>query len=281
MNIKTPAKINTQLYILKKRKDGYHDLYTHLVPVALFDTINITRSTSKGIQLQSDGRSCGPHNENLILKAAQAFEHHTKIEVNVTFHLSKQIPVGAGLGGGSGNAAGVLQALNHMHQSPLKNSELEKMAASLGSDIPFFLNPQPSEVKGRGEQLMPLPQSPSFFLVIVKPPFSIATPEAYRHCQPAAMPSPHYPQTFEQLTTSLYNQFETTLLSAFPALSTIKQALLKHGAISALVSGSGSAVFGVFPDETSQKQAYQQLLCKQLGDLFCCHSLASHHYYSL
>ncbi len=281
MKIKTPAKINTQLYILKKREDGYHELYTHLVPVSLFDTIDITQNARKGIQLQLDGRPCGPENENLILKAAQAFAQQTKIEVNLTFHLCKQIPVGAGLGGGSGNAAGVLQALNHIYQAPLKNSELEKIAASLGSDIPFFINPQPSQAEGRGEQCVSLPDYPSFFLVIVKPPFSISTAEAYRHCQPAAMPFPQSPQTFEQLTTSLYNQFETTLLSAFPVLATIKQALLEHGAVGALVSGSGSAVFGIFPDEISQKQAYRQLSHKQLGDIFCCHSLASHRYHSL
>lgn len=281
MEIQTPAKINTQLYILKKRKDGYHDLYTHLVPISLFDRIRLNPNSGKGITLTLDGHPCGPKSENLILKAAWAFEEQTGVEIDMHFHLCKHIPAGAGLGGGSGNAAGVLQALNHYYRFPLKTSELKKIGATLGSDIPFFIDPRPCEAQGRGEQLALLLQYPSFFLVIIKPSFAISTAEAYRHCHTAPMPTSVEPvKTFNQLATSLHNQFETTLLSAFPELTTLKEKLLECGAVAALVSGSGSAVFGLFSHETAQRQAYQQLLNEQLGDVFCCHSIENHQYFS-
>ncbi|MBF0279371.1 MAG: 4-(cytidine 5'-diphospho)-2-C-methyl-D-erythritol kinase [SAR324 cluster bacterium] len=281
MKIQTPAKINTQLYILKKRHDGFHDLYTHLVPVSLFDTITITPNSSEGMQLTLDGRPCGPHQENLVLKAARAFAYVTGIKINLDFQLSKKIPVGAGLGGGSGNAAGVLLALNDYYQEPLKISELLKTAASLGSDVPFFIEPRPSEATGRGEQLTPLPQFPPVFLLIVKPSFSISTAEAYRNCQPAPLPASVHPiKTFNQLAHSLHNQFELTLLPLFPQLSTIKKTLLNCGAVGALVSGSGSSVFGVFPDEASQRQAFLRFPKEELGDIFCCRTLECHSYCS-
>ena len=282
MEIQTPAKVNTQLHILKRRNDGYHEVYTHLVAVSLFDTIRLWPNAGKGISLTVEGHPCGPENKNLILKAAHAFERHSGVAIHMNFHLSKMIPLGAGLGGGSGNAAGVLQALNHYYHFPLKTAELKQMAAILGADVPFFIDPRPSEAHGRGEELAHLPEYPSFFLVIVKPPFAISTAEAYRRCQPAPMPLPVKPiKTFPQLAASLYNQFEITLLAIFPELFVLKEKLMACGAVAALVSGSGSAVFGLFCEETAQRQAYQQLLEAKLGEVYCCHSLESHPYFSV
>ncbi|MBF0288999.1 MAG: 4-(cytidine 5'-diphospho)-2-C-methyl-D-erythritol kinase [SAR324 cluster bacterium] len=281
MKIQTPAKINTQLYILKKRKDGYHELYMHMVPVTLFDTITIAPHVGNGFQLQMDGRDCGEQNENLIVKAAHAFAQSSGLEISLNFHLFKQIPVGAGLGGGSGNAAGVLQALNHYYNCPLSIEELANIAMGLGSDIPFFLNPTPSQAMGRGEQLIPLVPYPSFFLVIVKPAFSISTAQAYQNCQPASMDVANQKMTtINEVVGSLHNQFESTLFLEFPLLAEIKEKLVEYGAVGALVSGSGSAVFGVFVNEFSQIQASRQLEHDKLGEVFCCQTIDSYQYCS-
>ena len=287
MEIQTPAKINTQLHILRKRGDGYHELLTHIVPIALYDTITLSANKNQGIRLQLDGLDCGDEKDNLIIKAARAFEGRTGLEIHRDFHLFKRIPAGAGLGGGSGNAAGVLHALNTLHHHPLKMQELKKIAIALGSDVPFFMDPRPCEAKGRGEQLSPLPGYPSFFLLLIKPPFAISTAEAYRRCHPS--PSldriqSHQSNTIdsiELLTSTLYNRFEKTLFVDFPELAVIKQKLLQCGAVAALVSGSGSAVFGIFSEETHLKRARQRIVRKQLGDVLCSRTLMRHRYFSL
>ena len=286
MQIQTPAKINTQLYILKKRTDDFHELYSHLVPISLFDTITLTANKNRGIRIQLTGLPCGNENDNLITKAARSFEKQTGIEIHTDFHLFKRIPVGAGLGGGSGNAAGVMHALNTIWNCPLKKPELLKIAATLGSDVPFFIEPRPSEAMGRGEQLHPLPDYPSFFLLLIKPPFTIATAEAYRRCHPSPLPSAKQSQrrvaieSLKELTSLLHNQFEKTLLIDYPELSVIKEKLSHYGAVAALVSGSGSSVFGIFAEEAFQKRAYQQILKEQLGDVYCTQTLKSHHYFA-
>ncbi len=113
MEIQTPAKINTQLYILRKRGDGYHELLTHLVPIALYDTITLTANKNQGIRLQLDGLDCGDEKDNLVIKAARAFEVRTGLEVHTDFHLFKRIPAGAGLGGGSGKRSGRIACPEH------------------------------------------------------------------------------------------------------------------------------------------------------------------------
>ena len=143
MEIQTPAKINTQLYILRKREDGYHELLSHLVPIALFDAITLVGNMDGGIRLQLEGLPCGDEKDNLIIKAARAFEKQTGIEIHADFHLFKRIPVGAGLGGGSGNAAGVLQALNSTCSHPLKNAGIEKDRGYSGFGCSFFHRPPP------------------------------------------------------------------------------------------------------------------------------------------
>ena len=280
MQIQTPAKINTQLHILNKRPDGWHEIHTHLIPVSLFDHITLTPNKQQGVRFTVAGGPGGLEVNNLIVQAIRAFEKETGFQVHLDVHLLKLIPVGAGLGGGSGNAAGVLQALNGLYQFPLKALTLKKLASELGADVSFFLAPCPSEAQGRGERVTPLSEHPSFFPLIVKPPFSISTATAYRHCQPAPRPAAAASiETFDQLVAALHNQFEATLLAEFPMLSALKQRLLQVGAVGALVSGSGSSVFGVFPSQAQQQSAYSALAGEDLGQVFCCHSLKSHCYF--
>ncbi|MGK5091480.1 4-(cytidine 5'-diphospho)-2-C-methyl-D-erythritol kinase [Deltaproteobacteria bacterium TL4] len=279
MQIKTPAKINTQLYILNKREDGFHELYLHMVPVSLFDTLTLTPNAQRGIHFHVEGLNIGGKLEdNLIVRAARLFEQKACVSVHLDIVLDKQIPIGAGLGGGSGNAAGMLVALNRYFGAPFSREELCSMASKLGSDVPFFIKPAPCEIQGRGEIIHLLDPYPHFPLIIVKPSFSIATADAYRHCRPEFRHSFPSIQTLADLTHNLYNQFEQTLFRDFPELPQIKAELLKNGAVGALTSGSGSAVFGVFETPDLQTRAATELMKKYPGQSYCCHTLEEHHY---
>ena len=286
MKILTPAKINPLLYILSKREDGFHELYMHMLPVSLFDTLSFSKNNKKGLNFRMNGAtfSASPE-DNLVVRAVRLFEKAAGVTADLDIFLEKHIPSGAGLGGGSGNAAGTLQALNHIFRLPstpaglLPPETLFELALELGSDVPFFLEPAPCEIRGRGEKLNPLIEYPEFLLVIIKPDLSISTPAAYNNCIPEERTGFPQVKSFADLKSHLNNQFETSLLSQYPLLSELKSLLLQNGAFGALVSGSGSAVFGIFNKKELQKHAFKNLSCLYPGEIFSCETLTTHRYY--
>ena len=286
MKILTPAKINPLLYILSKREDGFHELYMHMLPVSLFDTLSFSKNNKKGLNFRMNGAtfSASPE-DNLVVRAVRLFEKAAGVTADLDIILEKHIPSGAGLGGGSGNAAGTLQALNHIFRPPssptglLPPETLFELALELGSDVPFFLEPAPCEIRGRGEKLNPLIDYPEFLLVIIKPDLSISTPAAYNNCIPEERIGFPQVKSFADLKSHLNNQFETSLLSQYPLLSELKSLLLQNGAFGALVSGSGSAVFGIFNKKELQKHAFKNLSCLYPGEIFSCETLTTHRYY--
>ncbi len=286
MKILTPAKINPLLYILSKREDGFHELYMHMLPVSLFDTLSFSKNNKKGLNFRMNGAtfSASPE-DNLVVRAVRLFEKAAGVTADLDIILEKHIPSGAGLGGGSGNAAGTLQALNHIFRPPssptglLPPETLFELALELGSDVPFFLEPAPCEIRGRGEKLNPLIEYPEFLLVIIKPDLSISTPAAYNNCIPEERAGFPQIKSFADLKSHLNNQFETSLLSQYPLLSELKSLLLQNGAFGALVSGSGSAVFGIFNKKELQKHAFKNLSCLYPGEIFSCETLTTHRYY--
>ena len=286
MKILTPAKINTVLYILGKREDGFHELYMHMVPVSLYDTLTFAKNKTQGLNFQIKGASFSESDEeNLVVRAVRAFEKVSKIKVHYDIYLEKKIPYGAGLGGGSGNAAGTLRTLNYIFRNSnqsaglISKETIYEIALELGSDVPFFLNPSPTEIRGRGEKLRNLPDYPKFHVLIIKPSFSISTLRAYQNCIPKRQVE--YPTilSFDELNSQMNNQFESSLLVQYPVLSKLKTLLLENGAFGALVSGSGSAVFGVYNNKDKQNQAYKDLTCLQIGEIFSCQTLVNHHYF--
>jgi 4-diphosphocytidyl-2-C-methyl-D-erythritol kinase len=286
MKILTPAKINPLLYILGKRKDGFHELYMHMVPVSLFDKLSFSNNNKKGLIFQIKGATFSePMEDNLVVRAVRLFEEATGVTADLDIVLEKYIPSGAGLGGGSGNAAGTLRALNNIFRLSstsavlLPPERLFELALELGSDVPFFLEPSPCEIRGRGDKLIPLKEYPEFFLVIIKPNVSISTPDAYLNCLPEKRTSFPKVKSFTDLKIHLNNQFEISLLSQYPLLSELKSLLLQNGAFGALVSGSGSAVFGLFNKKILQIQAFKNLSCLQIGEIFYCETLTTHRYY--
>ena len=286
MRIQTPAKINTLLYILGKREDGFHDLYMHMVPVNLYDTLTFAKNNKHGLNFQIKGASFSdPDEDNLVVKAVRAFEQVSGIKVNYDILLEKKIPYGAGLGGGSGNAAGTLKALNYIFRNSneseglINPQSLYEIALKLGSDVPFFLKPGPAEIRGRGEKLRELSDYPKFNVLIIKPSFAISTLEAYQNCIPKREINFPSIRSFDDLSTQMHNQFEFSLLVQYPLLSKLKKLLIENGAFGALVTGSGSAVFGVFNKKNTQNQAYKDLKCLQIGEIISCKTLEDHCYF--
>jgi len=286
MKILTPAKINPLLYILGKREDGFHELYMHMVPVNLFDTLSFCENKKKGLNFKMKGANFSvPLEENMVVRAVRLFEKTSGVTVDIEIILEKNIPSGAGLGGGSGNAAGVLLVLNHIFRPSstqiglLPSEKLFELALELGSDVPFFLAPSPCEIRGRGEEINPLKKYPELMLVIMKPHLSISTPSAYQNCLAEKCTSFPEVKTLVDLQNHLNNQFETSLLPQYPVLSELKCLLLQNGAFGALVSGSGSAVFGIFYKKKLQKHAFKKLSCLHTGEIYSCETLTTHRYF--
>lgn len=279
MRTKTPSKVTTLLRVLAKRADGYHEIAIGLVPVSLFDEL-IFSPGPPGVTLEVEGcQPLGPVSENLVHRAALAFAAATGSALALHIHLKKNIPTGAGLGGGSGNAAGTLVTLNAMAGGPLAPGGLAALALKLGSDVPFFLEPRPALAGGRGERLQPMAGFPHLALLIVYPGFPVSTAEAYGAVRPnpAPRPAPCW-GSLGEVVAGLENDFEPPLLEKFPELERVKRALLGAGAAGALLSGSGSAVFGLFATAAARDAAAETLSGVPDWRLLACHTLSAHRY---
>jgi 4-diphosphocytidyl-2-C-methyl-D-erythritol kinase len=268
MRLSTPAKVTVNLNILGRRKDGFHDVRGVLVPVSLYDTLEIERTPDKGLSLEVDSpEDLGARENNLVWRAVRAFEAAAGIRVGVAIRLTKRIPTGAGLGGGSGNAAATLVVCNRLWGQPLGAPALHREAAALGSDVPFFLEPGPALIEGRGERLRRLTGFPRLVLLVVKPDFALATGEAYRllaEARQGRAPAPSS-QSLPALTTlsgvlaALHNDFEPVQFAQHPELAEIKARLSAAGAQGALLSGTGSALFGIFATAAARDAAAAEL----------------------
>lgn len=277
--VRTPAKVNLHLFVQGKRPDGYHDLELDLVPISLFDRIDFIPFEQEGLWFISEPELCEPQ-DNLAVKALKALEAECSVSFNLAIKLTKQIPHGAGLGGGSGNAAGMLVALNRLFELGLPQSRLAEIAKALGADVPFFLDPRPMQARGIGEVLSPLEIQGDWPLLLVKPEVSISTGQAYQLAQHSArkLPEgPYGPELIPQLQAS-GNDFFAPLAEAYPALAQIHQLLNLHGAAASLLSGSGSCLFGIFNQSAERDQAFERIDALMVGQAFKASFLKSHSY---
>jgi 4-diphosphocytidyl-2-C-methyl-D-erythritol kinase len=280
MRLFTPAKINTILRILSKHEDGFHEIFTHMVPISFFDELTLQEHSMKHFSFRCNLRELeGP--ENLVWRALKLFEEASGRTVRLIIHLQKRIPTGGGLGGGSGNAAATLLALNRWYDEPLAEKELEELGEQLGSDVPFFLNPSPTMATGRGNILRSLQNYPLGEILLVIPTFSISTAKAYGMCKPKMYNHPSTsPTTITELASKIENQFHESLFSSYPELNQICELLLELGALAAAVSGSGSTVFGLFDGSLERNFAMTQLQEQTDYTLIPCKMLNSHNYFS-
>lgn len=251
MVLNVPCKINLGLHVLRRRPDGYHDIETVMYPIPLFDVLTIEKAAV--FSFCTTGLTIGGSAaDNLCLKAFRLLEPRI-LAGSVSIHLQKNIPMGAGLGGGSADAAYTLLAVNELFELGLTVSELHEMASRLGSDCPFFITSQVSLATGRGEILHPLHFSlRSFWLAVIKPSVSVSTREAYSGVTPAGSYrdlAQILRNPVESWRYGLVNDFEPSVVGLYPEIKTIKETLYAQGAVYASMSGSGSAVFGLFTDK--------------------------------
>jgi 4-diphosphocytidyl-2-C-methyl-D-erythritol kinase len=266
MEIKAYAKINLMLQVLGRRRDGYHDLASIMQEIELHDLLTITK-TPGGITLQCSDRSLPVDKNNLVYKAATAMQLEakrlSKPVSGLQIKIRKNIPVGAGLGGGSSDAASTLKALNELWQLRLNDVQLTQIGASLGSDVPFFIKGGTALAKGRGEILTPWPGIPASRVVLVKPAMGISTAWAYKNLKISLTKQPKnikiihkslMEKRLNQLKEYLQNDLESVCISKYPLILEIKHRLLASGAVAALMSGSGSTVFGLINSRTAENR---------------------------
>lgn len=258
---KAYAKVNLTLAVGEKRPDGYHEVVSVMQRVSLCDTLT-AEQTREGITLTCSDPALPSGEENLAHRAASLFFRETGIAGGAALTLEKRIPSQAGLGGGSSDAASALLVLRKLYAPALPDTELETMAAALGSDVPFFIRGGTQLATGRGEVLSPLPPLTDGWFVIVKPTESFSTPAMYRRLDelpPACTPPlPPLQDGLPALAAGLFNRFEAAI-PAGSAVWDIKARLAAYGALASLLSGSGSAVFGLFDTETAARAAVEAL----------------------
>lgn len=270
MDVSAPAKLNLSLDILRRREDGYHDLKMVMHSVDLIDELTLERTGGKGIRVRTDLSFLPNDERNLAAMAARRFAEATGTDVEgLLITIRKRIPVCAGMAGGSSDAAAVLRALNRELATPMTPEQLAHLGERVGSDVPYCVVGGTALAEGRGERLTPLPPLPDCWFVLCKPNFSIATPELFARvncarlrCRPdtdgilRALES----RDLEGVARRMYNVFEDVLPDRRSGeIAAIKSALIGHGALGAVMSGSGPTVFGLFRDETAAKRAWSDL----------------------
>ena len=251
MQLFAPAKINLFFKILRRREDGFHEIETLMAPISLADELTIKPNES-GLEFSFDDPDLPAGEQNLVVRAARAFfdEVHKQPRVRIT--LQKKIPHGAGLGGGSSDAASTLLGLNELHGNPLSIVSLTTLAGRIGSDVPFFLTRGAARCRGRGEIIEPIELFPKLPLLLLKPEFGVPTPWAYQRWRDSReLPGVDYaPQPFGELT--LQNDLERPVFEKHIFLARMKGWLREQPEVAAaLMSGSGSTMFAVLHDQAA------------------------------
>lgn len=269
-----PAKINLCLLVGPRRPDGYHPVCSVMEKVGLFDMLRASFE-DEGFGIRLTGSEI-PASENIVLRAVQALGQELGREFDLDIELRKEIPVAAGLAGGSTDAAAILRLLSFMFRLELPPERLAQIAAGLGADVPFFLEPGPRLARGAGELLEPLPGLPEYAVVLVKPVVSLSTAEVYGLYDEMASPTD---AAFEErrrehvealaalsgaadLPAIMHNDLELPAATLFPGLFELKQEVMDTGALAALMSGSGPTVFGVYPELEAAADAAARLRLK-------------------
>jgi len=265
LRIRSFAKINLALSVLGRRADGYHDIETIFQSIDLGDELEFLPASQ--LDLTCENFQDVPKEDNLLWKAAILLASQFGETPGAHITLRKTIPSGAGLGGGSSNAAAALLGLRRFWHLEVSDAELFSIASKLGSDIPFFLNGGTALGTGRGEQISALPDPPTEDLVIIFPGIHVSTAEAYRSLNLGltSRTTDHRIQRFcglvqskRRCRTEIFNDFEASILPAYPAIEEAKRFLKDRGAVATLLSGSGSSVFGFFSDGESASAAAQE-----------------------
>lgn len=268
---KAPAKINLSLDVLRKRMDGYHDVHMVMTTVDLADRIECEENTSGDIIIRSSASFVPEDRRNFAYQAAEIIKDRYTIDQGITITIAKEIPVAAGLAGGSSDAAATIRALNRLWQLNMSIDDMYSVAERIGSDVPFCVTGGTAVATGRGEKITPILAPPSCWVVLAKPSVSVSTADVYKaldissahHPDVEAMVQAIHDQNFEQVCQLLGNTLESVTPERVPEISQIKKQMYRMGAEGVLMSGSGPTVFGL-----TQYESRVQRICNSLKG-FC------------
>lgn len=262
IRLKSPAKINLSLEILRKREDGYHEIRTVLQKISLYDTLSFSLEGEKGIFIETDHPSLPRGKDNLVYKAVKSILKRSKYNGGVRVRIEKRIPIGSGLGGGSSNAALTLKALNTLLGLGLTNKVLMEMGREIGADVPFFLFDGSAIGSGIGDRLRRI-EIPHIWYILIYPNFEISTRWAYKNFLLTKSKFHLKLHTFLEniydISSILRNDLEEIVSKRFPEIEIMKKALLSAGALGSSMTGSGPTVFGIFEKRWKAKKAFEKL----------------------
>ena len=271
MRIRAPAKVNLWLRVVGKRDDGYHLIDSLMVPVGLYDEIEIIRGKrSKGIlTVTCDDPGVPSGEKNLAYRAASLLLGQKGVQDAVHIHIRKRIPVGGGLGGGSSDAAATLLGLNRLFHLGCRRREILSLASGLGADVPFFIYGRPARARGIGDLVKPLDLFPRLWIVILYPGFPVSTRWVYHNLEltnsTENISIKSSLRDHKKLVRLLVNDLEKVTIRRYPRIGLLKERLVQEGAVGALMAGSGSSAFGIFSSGQSARKALRRLRKEERG----------------
>lgn len=268
MKLRAYAKINLGLDVLRRREDGYHDVKMIMQTIQMYDMLEMEKSEQPGIHLTTNLSYIPVNENNLVYKAVKLLMDQYRIEEGITISLNKFIPVAAGMAGGSSDAAAALVGANRMFQLGLTRQQLMELGVKIGADVPYCVMRGTALAEGIGEKLTALPPMPQCYVLIGKPGISVSTKFVYTNLNLG--PDTHHPdidgmiQALQDgdlygITDRMENVLESVTIPAYPVIETIKDHMKAHGAVNAMMSGSGPTVFGIFDDKEKAEYACEKL----------------------
>ncbi len=281
VRVKAPAKVNLILKVLGRLPNGYHELWSVMQSVDLFDLLSLRRiSAPANIRLTCDTAGVPLGNDNIVYRAAELVLKKAGLTEGIEVHLEKHIPMGAGLGGGSSDAAATIFGLVQLFQLPWSTSEMAALGAELGSDVPFFFSMPQALIRGWGQEVVPLTVTGNRWILLVKPEFPIDTGWAYQQLAASRSSVPTLSMDLQAIEKRdvldlgdilplVENDFEPALFPEIPRLGELKAQLLSLGAEVALLSGSGSTIFGIFSQEEAAVKAKEAITGDSDIRVFC------------
>jgi len=282
LNLLSPAKINLRLEILFKRPDHYHEIKTIFHKITIFDKIGLEKIPGNEVQITVDNPEVPADKANLAVKAADLLFSYAGIKPGIKIVLQKKIPSGAGLGGGSSNAAITLKGLNTLLKLNFSHKILAELAGKLGADVPFFLTDESTAyATGIGEKIKCIQSQNKLWFLVIFPGFTVSTAWAYNALNKYNLLTKstnnniiyNYSLNINTVKSLLYNDFESVVSKQHTEISEIKKKLLKYGSHGALLSGSGSSVFGIFPDKATAENASKSFKTDEKQKVFIAQSL--------
>lgn len=263
LSLDSPGKVNLRLEVLGRRPDGFHQLRSLMERVSLSDEVHLN-IVEKGIVVTCDHESVPNDESNVAFKAVKEILAYSSRNVGIEVHIKKRIPVAAGMGGGSSNAATVIKGINQLLKLKLSKEKLMQIGLKVGADVPFFLFEGPALAEGVGEQLKKIKAMPKLLFLIVNPNISVLTKSVYSKFPLETIGNgqfevPNAYRTKRDVAKIVFNDLEKVTIKDYPIIGEIKDSLIKMGALASLMTGSGPTVFGIFSDKPKLEKAYEKM----------------------